>query len=184
MQFSLRTALAATAVAGVACTALVYANLWWGSAFLSLALTLVGLALLGVTVARGEQRAAWAGCLIFCGGYLLLVYGWRLDRYVGPALITTKTLAWLQPKVQRTKPVERQIFVADQTGRETALNAVSFLSELTIQRADQPLRRPLPQWEPFQQVGHGLVGLTAGAAGAAAAVRMSRRRPNDAAGAD
>lgn len=169
MQLSVRMMLAFLAVVALVLTALIYANIWWASLFITAALGLVGLSLIGVIVVRGDRRSAWIGCFICCAGYLASLYAWNLDQRVGPLLITTKALAWLQPRIQQTDSFEAEVIVPAFRGTEQTLdNPWPF-----DVRRNSPLAGPStmvpPQWEPFQQVGHGFLSILLGGAGAAAA---------------
>ena len=181
MQFSLRVGLIAVAGVSVACAGLVYANLWWASLFLSLAVLLAATALAGALVARGVDRAQWIGCLVFGGGYLTLVYGWHVDRVVGAALITTRTLEWAEPKMQRSAS-SRAVQPASIGSNAAPVWAgwppqappIQYFGGGTVYVRD-PADRMLPQWTSFQQVGHSFISMVAAVLGAVAAAAMARK---------
>lgn len=177
MQFSLRNALIATAGVSVACAGLVYANIWWAGLFITLAAVLAGVSLVGAFAASGTERAEWIGCFVFGAGYLLLVYGPHVDGVIGPTLLTTKALAWAQLKVQRTASVQAAFEGRMAQGRDISLDPVNYWEwRASAARLGADLTGLLPQWEPFQQVGHGFASMLAGVCGAAVGAGMAKRR--------
>lgn len=181
MQFSLRNALIATAAVSVACAGLVYANIWWAGLFITLAAVLAGVSLVGAFAASGTERAEWIGCFVFGAGYLLLVYGPHVDRVIGPTLLTTKALAWAQPKVQRIVPFGERGIPMGGGGPDAALSVEHQLALMREHSTARPLvtnvpRSVLPQWLPFQQVGHGFASMLAGVCGSALGAGMARGR--------
>jgi hypothetical protein len=87
--------MGAVAVVAFACAALRSASDLWASTALTLAVSLLFVALLGVLFRRGESRAFWTGGALFGWGYLLLVFGPWFNTNVAPHLLSTKLLGFV-----------------------------------------------------------------------------------------
>ena len=96
-RFTIADLVLAVLLCAVALAALMFASTPWGAASLSIALSILTLAPLGIIYRRGERRAFWTG-VVLCGwAYLTLSSGpWFID-YIRPKLLTTRILEWAYP---------------------------------------------------------------------------------------
>lgn len=154
-QFSVFALLMVVAFVSVACAALVYASLWWASICLTGAVIVHLVAVLGLVYRCGPARAFWLGFAVLGWGYLLLAFAPGLDRHIGHRLVTTKLLALLQPKLQRT-PIQ---------GNASYLALDPGANVLVITTETGRYYHPAPQWGHFQQAGHSLTAILIGVLG-------------------
>jgi hypothetical protein len=110
-QFSIAALFGVTVFVALACTALLNASEWWGSATCTLTLVVLLVAVLLSVFRRGPSRAFWVGFAIFGWAYVLLIF-WPAPDPLSTCqrhLLTTKLSNWayfkLLPLV-RTPPAE------------------------------------------------------------------------------
>ncbi len=151
-QFSVFGLLVLVAFVSVACAAMVYASLWWASICLTCAVIAQLVAVLAVVYRHGSARAFWVGFALLGWGYLLLTFAPGLDRHIGQRLVTTKLLAFLQPKLQRTPIYGNASELALYPGKDPLMT----VTETGTYYA------PAPQWDHFQQAGHSLMAILIG----------------------
>jgi hypothetical protein len=96
-RFTIADLVGAVLFCAVAMAGLMFASTPWGAAALSVALSILTLAVLGIIYRRGERRAFWTGAVLCGWAYLTFSSGpWFID-YVRPKLITSRTLEWAYP---------------------------------------------------------------------------------------
>ncbi len=96
-RFTIADLVGAVLFCAVAMAGLMFASTPWGAAALSVALSILTLAVLGIIYRRGERRAFCTGAVLCGWAYLTLTSGpWFID-YVRPKLITSRTLEWAYP---------------------------------------------------------------------------------------
>ena len=98
MKFSLRTLIAITSLAGVACAALAKPSEDWLTVVVSLTAAVLAIQLLRLSVLSGAARASAAGWLLFAASYLALVLGPWTREHVGPSLLTSQALQAAQTR--------------------------------------------------------------------------------------
>jgi hypothetical protein len=91
-RFSILSLMAFVLVSAIGLAAVRNANEKWEGAMLLIALTAVGIAILGAVLTRGKDQAWWIGFALFSGGYLLLTFAPALSREVVSKLGTTHLL--------------------------------------------------------------------------------------------
>lgn len=204
---SIRAFMGSIVVLAVELAALRNADEVWAGAMLTLAFGLLGVAVLCVAYTRGRERAGWFGFLTFGGGSLMLVFGPGFSEHVRPNLITTQALDYVQSRVDPT-PAERvrklvpkyqylksQLTVFERNVRNPNDPALRALRDHVAKIEGQmdgsspsdpnPWRALLPgamNAGAFLQIGHCLVSLLAGLAGAMLAVVLHTRRERSEAG--
>ncbi len=88
----------------------------WSNGTTSLALLVLGVALIGAMFRRGASRAYWAGFAWMGWGYLLLAFGPWCDLKIAPMLVTKtagEKLHFRFPSDSGIEPYARQIPVAE-----------------------------------------------------------------------
>ena len=96
-RFTIADLVRAVLLCAVAMAGLMFASTPWGISALSVALSILTLAVLGIIYRRGKHRAFWTGAVLCGWAYLTFSSGpWFLD-YVRPKLITSRTLEWAYP---------------------------------------------------------------------------------------
>jgi hypothetical protein len=98
VKFSLRTLIAVTSLAGLACAALAKPGEDWLTVVVSLTALAFAIQLLRVSVQRGAARAAAAGWLLFAASYLALVLAPWTREQIGPALVSSQALQAAQTR--------------------------------------------------------------------------------------
>jgi MFS family permease len=144
-RFSLAGLCAFTLVAGVALAAAREPTEPWANGAFSLALLVLGIALLGILFRRGSARAYWSGFALLGWGYMFLAFGPWCDAKVAPLLITKTVCEYLHFAFRTSLPtatVARQI---------PGTNLYMF---------------------GYQQIGHALTALLMGLLGGALARRF------------
>ena len=93
-RISIRTLMAFILLSGVGLAALRNANEFWAGMMLLLALSAVGIAVLGGLFSRGKEQARWVGFAAFGGGYLIVSL-----FPLGAELPTTRALNYVHKRV-------------------------------------------------------------------------------------
>jgi hypothetical protein len=151
-RFSIRTLMSAIVVSAIGLAALRNANdLWAGMMFL-VALTAVGVAVMGVVILRRREQFWCAGFALFGIGYLLLaVLPWLREAFQ-PMLGTTYLLKELYSSITPVAP---------------ATSALAARAAITAREAG---------FYTFSRVGHSLFALLSGLLGGTVAAWFYTRR--------
>src|SRR5262245_12630572 len=99
MTFSLRTLIAVTTLAALACAALVKPSADWLTVVVSPTALAFSTQLLRALFQSGESGAAAAGWLLFATVYLALVFAPWSREHVGANLLSSQALLAAQPRV-------------------------------------------------------------------------------------
>jgi hypothetical protein len=182
MKFSLRTLIAATTLAALACAALAKPSADWLTVVVSLTAIAFATQILRVLFQSGPSRAAAAGWLLFATAYLGLVFAPWSREHVGANLLSSQALLAAQPKVNAqqfdvdlsltsfngmvTYPFPYPININVNTNTSYAL-VQSLISEI-------PASVP-PEVHYFHMSGHWLSAWLAGWTGALLAAGFHRR---------
>ena len=185
-RFSVRALMAVIVGCAVGIAALRNANDWWAGTMLQVALTAVGIAVLGAIFVRGREQAWWLGFALFGGGYLVLaVSPWLINTFQ-PILCTTHVLRALQSHVVQATSDDEVDLQQWRAKRDELAARLREAESLARSGSDPDViagKRALVKWyqqfeafkdaandEEFQQIGHSLFSLLAGLMGGAVAV--------------
>jgi hypothetical protein len=121
----------------------------WANGAFSLALLVLGLALLGALFRRGPGRAYWRGFALLGWGYMMVAFGPWCDSHIAPLLITKTIGEWLHGSFRTT----------------------------LVGQGIEPFERRIPDSDlsmfGYQQIGHALSAMLAGLLGGAVARRFA-----------
>ncbi len=189
-RLSLRTLMAFILVAAVGLAALRNANDLWAGMMLMLALTSVGVSILGAALLRGCERAWWLGFAVFGGGYLAVSVGpWVGDAF-RQQLSTTHLIGELRNLMFESN-VKLLLAEKEEIRGELAKllpvagNYDPVVSSLrnSLRSIDEQLiknRNTVRRFDYFQSTGHSLFVLLSGLMGGTVAVRFYARRGREA----
>ncbi|MFI5454177.1 MAG: hypothetical protein ACHRXM_01880 [Isosphaerales bacterium] len=96
-RFSIADLLIAVGLCAVSMACLIYASTAWANAVLSVMLSALVLAVLGVCYRQGERRAFWAGFAICGWAYMTLSSGPWFITGLRPQLVTSRLIEWAYP---------------------------------------------------------------------------------------
>ena len=175
-RISIRGVMAFVVVFAIGLAALRSANEIWGGVMLVVALAAVGVAVVGMIVMRGRERAWWLGFAVFCGGYLLSALS-----PLGSQITTTHFLEYVHRKAVGFTVMSFEVSRVDHSSLEYR---VSFANGLGVTRVPDsvanttdaldlfktmtppnPWRTALPgtaNHDQFLRVGHCVFALLAG----------------------
>jgi hypothetical protein len=190
-RISIRTLMALVLVSAIGLAALRNASELWAGMMLLLALAAVGVAILGVALMRGRERAWWLGFAVFGGGYLVaalcpfrsqLGTTHLLDyvhvRVVGSGIATVEV-----SRIDQSSVLYRLVTtdggVSERTIANSVYNSTSGKDLLARMEPANRWRSALPgaaNREPFLRVGHCLFALLAGLLDATVASWFWKRR--------
>src|SRR4051812_8509784 len=94
-RFSIRTLMAVVVLSALSLAALRNANKLWAGLTFMVALSIVGIAMVGAVIMRGKERCWWATFAFFGGSYLVLTCAPGFSTVVSPKLVTTTALDYL-----------------------------------------------------------------------------------------
>jgi hypothetical protein len=167
-RFSLLGLMAVVAYVAVACAAVRYSTELWASGLFTLA---VVLQMVAVVCVACRSESAWAGFLVFGGGYLLLALGpWSQSM---PPLITSHGITWLDQKLHGEAPQTAAFAVSGSPWVKsyTTVNASQILLwDATTGRSLNANVQPV-----FQRIGHSLLSPLFGLLGALATLWLYGR---------
>jgi hypothetical protein len=201
-RFSIRTLMAFVLVFAVGLAALRNANAVWAGAMLLLAFASVGVAVVGMCLMRGRERAWWLGFGVFSGGYLAVAVAPVLSSPFNAYLGTTSLLNSVQLQVATASStrlgdlVSRRAALAarielidrdDPTVSQVMNRGAAELAKLdAIIEEEQSSQLYAKRWQSllpgaaneghFRSVGHSLFALLAGLIGGTVAVWFDARR--------
>jgi hypothetical protein len=201
-RYSIRGRIAFIGITAIGLAALRNANNLWVAMMLLLALTAVGVAILGAINLRGRGRAWWLGYALFSGAYLAFSFAPGLSDAFRPQLGTTYLIGYLRDRmfasgVPATDVAEAEQLLAQERGLETELANIRRLSRDV--ETDPTARKLMkrfeliqgqlnrnritgPIYEDFHRVGHILCALLAGLVGGAVGVWFHAPRERSAGG--
>jgi hypothetical protein len=191
-RFSIRTLMAVIVISAVGLAALRNANDLWAAAMSLVALTTVGIAMLGAVILRGKERCCLLGFAAFSGGYFVfaltpllasqfgttpLLSHLREAMFASTAASLSDADAWelLQRKLKIESSLARlkrsvRNFNSDPAALEMANSLQAIQNQLDLDRAAGP------HFEHFQRVGHALFALLSGLLGGLIAGWLYARR--------
>jgi hypothetical protein len=178
-QTSLVGVISAASLIGLGCAALRYASDSWADGLFSLALLLIGVAILGSIYRRGERRAFWAGFAMFGTGYLVVSTAPWFDTEVAPHLATTVALEALHARFA-FKPVVAppgvtvvgNVVVTDSEGSEVGGAPKTIVNASSLASSGGPLTSDPAM---FRRVGHAFFSIVAAGFGGLVARRIARK---------
>jgi hypothetical protein len=106
MRFSLSDSLIFVAVAALGFAAFFHASTGWGSALLTVTLTILSLASLHVIHGCGHRRPFWIGMALAGWGYLLLAFGPGFRESLGPLLPSSVLAEYAYPRIKVLVPAD------------------------------------------------------------------------------
>ena len=112
-RVSIRSLMAFVVVFAVGLAALRNANEIWAGLMLVLAVAAFGVAVVGMLIMRGRERAWWLGFAVFCGGYLLTALSPMSSQ-----ITTTHVLESIQRKAVGFTVVNFEVSRVDQSSLE------------------------------------------------------------------
>lgn len=189
-RLSISGLMLAVVLIGLGLAALARPSVIASNSAFTVALASLGVATLGVVLARGPRRVGWGGYLFFAGGYLALSLGPWLAHSIRPHLITSVLLdsAYDRMSYAPTRVDER--VWADTTGgyQEARFGLKrSSTPEFWIVTEDGARGfHPATRLRPFgpdvmQRLGHSVSGVAVGLLGAVVARWLARRERREAA---
>jgi hypothetical protein len=117
-RFSIAGFMALIALFGVTFAALTAVTEFTAGAMMTLALAASGYALLGRLTARGIDKVAWTGYLVFGTGYLVMCVAPTCDEHVMPHLVTTLLIDEQYSKMEYApRQAGERVWTADRSGR-------------------------------------------------------------------
>ncbi len=190
-RISIRTLMTFILVSAVGLAALRNANELWAGMMLLLASAAVGVAILGVALMRGRERAWWLGFAVFGSVYLVaalcplrpqLGTTHLLDyvhaRVVGSGIATVEVSRFDQSSVLY-RLVTTEGRVSERTVANSVYDSTPGGDLLATMEPANPWRSALPgaaNHDQFLRVGHCLFALLAGLIGATVATWFWKRR--------
>lgn len=146
-SFSPRNLLLLVTFVALSIASLRYPSRLCASVMFTLALVFLLSSILGIVYGRDRGRAFWTGFAVFGWCYLVVVFGPWFDRYVGPRLLSTHGIAYLQ-----TVMSDQTATIWD-SGNSTVFRSAEYGPMLIW---DASSGRPLARVNGvyFQQIGH------------------------------
>ena len=177
-------AICGVSLLAVAALALVYANDWWLSGVVTASIVGWLAALLAAMYSHPQRRPLVAGAVIASLLYVTLALGPWFRVQVGPWLLTSQALAyveahWLGRQPQPPQQVLSAYPVLTDSGYVSATNYL-----LTPTSSPAIWTTTAPAASQFVQIGHWLCGWIAALAGAILARWTARRGPVNSRGED
>jgi hypothetical protein len=183
IRLSIRTLMAVVVVCAVGMTALRNANELWAGTMMLVALTAVGVALLGAIILKGRERYWWLGFAVFSGGFLAIALAPGLSTEVMPRLVTTRMITKFHADLVAAAEATVEREQADQEARiaiEVAAGTQDVVSAQRLRRMTErrhtTLLLRIHDRGPFSWVGHSLFALLAGLVGATVGAWFYARR--------
>jgi hypothetical protein len=166
----------------IAGLALAYANDWWLSGVMTASILGWLAAVLAALYSPPERRPGRVGAVVLGLLYVTLALGPWFRGQVGPWLVTSQALAYVETKLLGRQPqpsLQQQIATSYPVLLDTGVVAnTSYITTSTGSSALWTMVNgsvPVPVASRFVEIGHWLCGWLAAAIGAVAAAWMSRR---------
>ncbi len=176
LRFPIVAMMAVVVLVAIACAALRELSDHWTNLMFTLAVAVATAATLGAFVRDQPERRLWFAAALSTWLYLLLAFGPWFSSEVRPHLLSSSLLDWAHSLTQATPPLS-----VEQKGKAMLWVQIRPDGYLVFSRDtrnsldDDALRLQMN----YERVGHSLVAISCGLAGAAFASLILPRGKND-----